>query len=377
VFFAPNVIQVISPPRINSGQILAPTVIPGVGWPATIEPLPLIRSLELPLPETLTRIVGIHQSDVVIRSAIEAGLADLRANPQLLDYVFASLPQDVLTWKEYGEKDLQEAKKWFLKTHIPVSVLPRFNESKWPAITIELLESSEVVPEAIIGDVNYDPFETSDKTWPALSPQFTPVSYTPSTGVVKLATEPEVWIGPGMFIVDRQGTAHEILASIDEKTFKINPLTVADFRNATIKGHRPNWNISVESSSFKESYRIGIHCDSDVVHLTWLHAILQFTLLRYKQVLLEARGFERSTINSTQVALDQRFEAENIFTRFITISGYVRQFWPKTIAPVIDGVEMDALSVSGQNADVSVVPAGIDPLTAAWVGNLDTIRRRK
>lgn len=339
--------------------------------------LPLIRTLELPLPETLTRIVGIHQSDIIIRSAIEAGLADLRANPVLLDYVFGSLPQDVLTWKEYGEKDVQQAKKWFLTTHIPVSVLPRINESKWPQITIELLESSEVGPEATIGDVNYDPEEDNDVLWPELTPKFTPVSYTPSTGIVKLGLPTEAYLGPGMFLIDRQGTAHEILQVIDDTTFKINPLTVADFRNATLKGHRPNWKISVESSSFKESYRVGVHCQNEPVHLTWLHAILQFTLLRYKQVLLEARGFERSTISSTQVSLDQRFEAENILTRFISVTGYVRQFWPKNFAPVIDGVEMDALSVSGQNADVSVVPAGIDPLEAAWIGNLDTIRRRK
>ena len=337
--------------------------------------LPLVRTLELPLPETLTRILGIHQSDIIIRSALEAGLADLRANPVLLDYVFASLPQDVLTWKEYGEKDVQEAKKWFLSTHIPISVVPRMNESKWPQITIDLLESSEVVPEAIIGDVNYDP-EDNGMLWPELTPKFTPKSYVPSTGIVTLDVPTEAYLGAGMFIVDRQGKPHEILEVFDEKTFKINPLTVADFRGSVLKGHRPNWKISVESSSFKETYRIGVHCQGELIHLTWLHSIVQFALLRYKQVLLEARGFERSTIASTQMARTESFEAENIFTRFITISGYVRQFWPKTFAPVIDGVEFDALSVSGQNADVSVRTAGVDPLEAAWIGNLDTIRRR-
>lgn len=376
--FAPSVVQIVQPPIIPSGSVLySPNLLKGEGWPEPTPTIPLIRTLELPLPATVSRILGIHQSDIVIRSAVVAALADMRANPWLLDYVFASLPQDTLTWKEYGERDLQQAKKWFLSTNIEVSVLPRFNESQWPQITIELLESTEVVPEAIIGDVNYDPTEDNDMTWPALTQSFVPISYTPSTGLIRLAADCEAWLGPGMFIIDRQGKSHEITEVTDQRTFKIDPGTVADFRSSVIKGHRPNWKVDVESSSFKETYRLGVHCQGETVHLTWLHAIVQFALLRYKQVLLEARGFERSTISSSQVSLDQRFETENIFSRYVTISGYVRQFWPKTVAQVIDGVEFDGISVSGVGgANVSVATTGDDPLETAWIGNLDTIRRR-
>lgn len=34
----------------------------------------LVRALELPLPAELTEIKGIHQSDVIIRSALEASI---------------------------------------------------------------------------------------------------------------------------------------------------------------------------------------------------------------------------------------------------------------------------------------------------------------
>ena len=374
--FEPSVIAVVAPPRIGSGsQTFSPNLVLGAGWPEPTQTIPLIRALELPLPTTVTRIVGIHQSDIIIRSAIEAGLADIRANTWLLDYVFASLPQDSLTWKEYGEKSVQEVKKWFISTHIPVTLGPRMDESKFPQINIELLESSEVVPEAIIGDVNYDPHETNDTSWPALTPPFTPVSYTPSTGLVVLGAAPEAWVGKGMYIIDRTGKAFEIVEGVSDKSFKIDPGSVGDFRQCVLKGHRPNWIVDVESSSFKETYRVGIHT-TDPVHLTWLHAIMQFALLRYKQVLLEARGFERSTIASSQVARDQSYETENVFVRYITVSGYVRQFWPKTVAPVIDGVELDALSVSGQDADVSIAKVD-DPVEQLWVGNLDTIRTRR
>ncbi len=385
--FTATIILNLDAPLIPSGsQVFSPNLSVGEGWPVATTKLPLIRALELPLPETLTRIVGIHQSDVIIRSAVEAGLADLRANPFLLDYVFASLPQDVLTWREYGEKSLQAAKKWFLTTEVPVTIEPHINESRWPQITISLLESSEVVPEATLGDVNYEPNETSSANWPALTPQFTPQSFNPSTGVVVLAAVPEAWVGRGMYLVDKQGQAHEITESLSETSFRISvePGAIPDLRSCVLKSRRPSWNIAVESSSFKESYRLGIHT-TDPVHLTWLHAIVQFALLRYKQVLLEARGFERSTISSSQVARDQGFETENLFSRFITISGNVRQFWPKAITPVIDGVEMDnrddapegsGFAVSGLDADVSVATVD-DPAEQLWIGNLDTIRARR
>lgn len=361
-------------------------VVPVLVNPRTAQEarIPLALTLELPLPSTLTDILGIHQSDVIVRSAIAAALADIRANPWLLDYCFASLPQDAITWKEYGEKSVQEAKKWFLSTNIDVAVMPILNESSWPKITVEITNSQEVESEASIGDVNYTPIETNDSSWPALNEQpITPLKYTPSTGIVVLPVEPEFGVFPGMFLVDRNGKPHEILEIIDAVSFRISPMTVADLSKSNIKSRRPAWNINVESSSFKEVLRVGVHVQNEPVHLIWLHSILVFALQRYKEVLMEARGFERSTFGSTQLAQDQRFETENIFSRFLTISGFVRQFWPKAVSRTIDGVEMDGLDgdeyyklvVSGQNADVSVRDAGEDPDTAPWIGNLDTIRK--
>jgi len=83
-----------------------------------------------PLDPSTTSTLGIHQSDVIIRTAIIAALADLRANPWKLDYVFSSLPKDTLTAKSYGEKDIAQAKRWFLSTEIPVTMVPRIDKAK-------------------------------------------------------------------------------------------------------------------------------------------------------------------------------------------------------------------------------------------------------
>lgn len=64
----------------------------------------LKKALILPLPKSMTEAQGIVQSDILIRSALIAAISDLRANPYLLQYCFASLVNDNLTWQEYRRK---------------------------------------------------------------------------------------------------------------------------------------------------------------------------------------------------------------------------------------------------------------------------------
>lgn len=96
-----------------------------------------------PLPDDMRAAQGIFQSDIVLRTALVAGLADLRENPALLDYVFASLPKDALTYKVYGEEQVKMAKDWFLSQEIPVFMNTRIDESKVPCVTIAVQSSSE------------------------------------------------------------------------------------------------------------------------------------------------------------------------------------------------------------------------------------------
>jgi hypothetical protein len=352
-----------------------PEQVPITGYepaPYYLRRTPLVKTLELPLPPAITEILGIHQSDVIIKSALELALADMRANPGLLDYAFASLPQDAITARDYGDKERQAAKDWFLKTAIGVAVVPYLNEAQWPVISIEMVDSVEAVNEASLGDVHHLPWEGTDTSWPALNREpIVVTSYIPATGKIKIRDEVEFSIAPGMYIIDQSGTEHEILDVISNTEFKISPQTVANLAKVSIKSRRPAFQTSVESSSFKETFRIGIHVQGEAAFLTWLHSVVVFAIMRYKQVLMEARGFERTTVQSTQLARDERFEAENVFSRFLTISGFVRQYWPKTVAPVLDAVEFDKLMVSGQDADVSVEDAGLEPASQLWVGNKD------
>lgn len=325
------------------------------------------------MPPLASEALGIHQSDVIIRSAIVAAIADMRANPWLIDYVFSSLPRDDQTWKDYGEKSVQKAKEWFLKTDIPVSMVPRIDEGRWPRITISLADSQET--ENTLGDVHYEPVQFVDSDeWPALTNFFTPTSYDPQTGKIVLPTEitNELKVVKGMYLIDTVGKEHLIIGQ-DETGIYIQSGTIVDFRQALVKGVKPTTAVFLESAAFRETYHIGVHVGGEPVYLTWLHSIVSFALLRYRQALLEARGFERSYITSSDFIKNDTFEGELVFSRYITIQGIVRNYWPKAVTSTInDTSSSSALKVNPADK-LPDTKDDVKKEDALWIGENDDL----
>lgn len=324
------------------------------------------QNLELPLPDHLnTKILGIHQSDVIIKTAIDAAISDMRANPWLLDYVWTSLPQDALTHKSYGMADLQRSKEWFLNTDIRVAIGPVMDEMQTPCIVITLRESAEVPGEATLGDINPETSyeENTNSEWPALSGPLTPVSYTVSTGRLVLRGIPsDVSVCQGMCLVDKKGTPHTITRVDGINIVYVQPRTAVDFRGCVLKSAKPAWLTDIESVSFRETYQLGIKVGGEPTNAVLLHSVLVFILLRYKEVLLEARGFERSTFSSSDLTIDQEFSStEFVFSRAIQLSGFVRQYWPKLVSLRLDA----ALGQMQIESDFSN--------NDGWIGDQDSV----
>lgn len=308
-----------------------------------------------------TSTLGIFQSDIIIRTAIMQGLAELRSNSWMLDYAFASLKHDTLTAKAYGEKEIENAKKWFLSSEIPVFMAYRIDEATFPCISIALHESTEV--ENTIGDVHYDVKEDHDAPRPTVYGPFIPLDYSVANGTITLpSTTSSVF--PGMVVVDRKGREHTILETPTGSTVKLASGTVADFTNATVKPRSPAYVVTLESAGFKESYSLGLHVNKNDVHLSYLHSIVTFVLLRNRQALLEARGFERSSISSSDMSKNEAFDNELIFSRYITVSGSVRQYWPKERLRKIDGLNMglvpSVVGIDGETLDASQIDSWAD-----------------
>lgn len=271
-----------------------------------------------------------------------AAFDDVRNNPWLLDYCFAWLAKDDLTKQEYGDKAVDEAKEWFLNTDIPVALGYRVDAVKVPMIAITIDDTSEGA--STLGDIHYEPTEKVEskslqlKTPPVLGP-FTPKAYNSTTGIVTLPDDLDTsTLFSGMILFDAQQTrGYEIAEVLDASTFTIAAGVKANFIKAVVTSASSLVVVSLESVEERESYRLDLVL-GEPKQLIWLYTIVKFCLYRYKQSLLEARGFDRSVVSNAGVRLmPGKAEAEIWFTRAFTLSGYVRQYWPKAVTNQLDG----------------------------------------
>ncbi len=323
-----------------------------------------------------TEATGIVQADVLIRGAVIAAINDLRVNTYLLDYVFASLAQDNLTSKEYGTSEIAKAKDWFIHQDIRTYLNVNMSNVQFPCISIALANSIE--DDTTFGDVHYEPTEDTDLDWPTLAGPATPISYDTATGTAIFDEDAldGLVLAPGMLLVDKTGRQFPILEVPDyTTTLVIAPNTVVDLTGAVIKPARPSSVTEIESAVYKETYSLGCHTDSEPLHVTYLHSIVVFALLRYKESLLEGRGYERSSLNSSDLRRDDETLPESIYSRYISISGYIRQAWPKITAPKITStqVSFDASNLDDtQLANFTQQDATTGAALAAQLGSLQT-----
>jgi hypothetical protein len=311
---------------------------------------------------------GIFQSDIVLRTAILTAMKDIRENPWLLEYAFMGLKQDTLTAPDYGEKQVQEAKRWFMKTDIPVFHALMTEPPKIPSITITMVNSQET--DVTLGDTHHDPSEDLDDDPPVL-PSFVPKGYDWVTGTMTLpdSVADSVVVVPGMRVADTGGKNFYTITDVDPelKTLTLTPGINADFGVATLHYRMPVFKISLESVVEKEDYLIGVHAD-EPSKLVILYSIVKMLLYRYKESLLESRGMQKVTFSSTDFSKLQIMDPESAFSRYISLSGYVRQYWPKDIKQTIQSTD-GGFKVIGADT----LPSDTDPNSVLWAGENDVL----
>lgn len=316
----------------------------------------------------LSEIKGIFQSDLIIQSALDSMIKDLRKYPYLLDLVFNSLKLDpVFTKNNKGINYIDTAKKWFLKTNIPIFISPKIDDAKWPCITIELIESAEV--ENTLGDVNAEAPEAHSVTsWPNLSDSFAAVSYNPATGIIVLPSSlsDSIVIVDCMSIVDDTNIARE-LTVIDGQTIQISPVS-ATFNNAYIRGAKPLQIARLLTACFRETYRIGIHVNSESDRLSELYSVLVFALIRARKLILEPRGIERSSFAASDFQRNDVSDHELLFSRYINLTGYVRHYVVQDLEDTLQAVQTITQIIGGAHVPV---PSGETLNDLVWIGDLD------
>lgn len=293
-----------------------------------------------------TRTNGIFQGDVIIRTALIKAFDEMRKSPWLLDFAFAGLVNDTLTAGQYGIAELEKAKKWFMETEIPIAIFYHRDNISSPLIAVSLEESTEA--ESTLGDVSKEgAFESVDSTDIVAMPlsaagPFTPTDYDSSTGIITVPANIDLSeVYPGMVIVDKKRNQSHVISDIYDDKLVIPIGVTADFTNTIVAPSDNLYIASIESCHFKETYRIDLYVSGNATLLIYLHSIVQFALLKYKQELFEARGFERMVVNAQGIrGFPTEGGPEFIYDRPIMLTGYVQHYWPKDIRGKLNGISV-------------------------------------
>jgi hypothetical protein len=325
--------------------------------------------------------MSIWQGDVFFRRIIELILRDIRQNPWLLDDILSDFITDPMLSGIYGQKEIENAKKWITENEVSVFLPHRMDLEKMPCITIAIGSNMEDRSLARMGDMTHlvetlQPTQIG-KVVPYIIPPFYYTSYDQATGFFEVPSSVDlVIIQPNMAVINPQTGAGFIITSKTNNGFFITPGTAINFEVIAVIPEYRIYKARREIATFQENISIGCHVHGDPNALLWLYSVMMYGLLRYREGLIESRNFQISNLTTTDMIRNDAFQSfgENVYSRFITLTGQVENTWikaPKRIIEtinIINGIDAGLIMI---NKDGGEVPEIIDSEEEIWISKTD------
>lgn len=211
----------------------------------------------------------------------------------------------------------------------------RLDKMEFPCVTIMLKQSYEDKNLSTFGDISTESLEYTpseiDKPINYIIPP-TSFTYDPITGIVEIPENDLYrYISPKMLAVNPEnGEAYVIIDKAGENGFQIESGLELNFDKIAIAPQYLTYKARMERIVSQEQYSIGCHAHGDPAQLNFLFALVKYALLRYREGLFENYNFDLGTISSTDMIENDAFGADNVYSRFITLSGQVEEYWVKT-----------------------------------------------
>jgi hypothetical protein len=319
--------------------------------------------------------LSIFSGDVIIKTAIELGLQDLKNNIWVLDDIFSDFIDNPLLSKKYGQQEIQNAKDFLKNNRIHVVMAHRLDKEDFPSVTIAVGNSNEDKSLSTLGDLDVDSVDYSPEdigkpiAW-IMSP-FDAIKYNNNTGYLTIPDNKSFkYVSAGMLLVDTEtGNAWPIVSKTTGNIVILAKNT--DLGSAKKFGIAPQYRgyrAKRERIVSQESYTIGCHAHGDTSNLLFLFAFVKYALLRYREGLLEHNNFQLSNLQCSEIIKNNSFDAENIFSRFITLTGQAEESWIKTPMRTIEDVDIyDGIT---QTTGIKVISQDIDPNSEEAINDL-------
>lgn len=290
----------------------------------------------------------IFASDMSIKTMIELGLDDIRKNPWLISDILSDCVTNPYLAEKYGQSQIDSCKEWFLNNQVDIYMAERKDKDRLPCITINLGNSQEKDDMKHMGDQSSEVVKLLprdiNKPIPYVVKPFTTFTYDSSTGIVTIPSTVDLKsVAVGMILVDpATGNGYAILDVASVGILIDQNLTLTATQFAVVPQFQ-FYQARVEHAFFQETYKIDCHTHGDPQSLLWLHSIVLYSILRYRESLLEANGFGQSSISSSDMYANPAYSGpggEIAYSRSITLTGMVENTWIKAPKRIIEKVAL-------------------------------------
>lgn len=291
---------------------------------------------------------GIFPGDALIRTAIELGMEDLRKNPWLIEHMMSDFVDIRYVADKYGKKQVDACKEWFANNNIDIYMRDIRDKDRLPCITIGVDSSNEKVDMKFMADQT--PWTTIllpkkiGRTIPYIIEPFTPVGYDQVAGELTVpSTVNLALIGEGMLLVNPSNGQGFPIIGVEANIILIAPNTAFEASHLGVLPKNLFFKARIEHTFFQEAYSVGCHAHGDPQNAIWLHAIVLYSILRYRESLLEANGFAESYVNNSPLMPNEKYTGpggEEAWVRTITLGGQVENSWIKSPRRFIESLQM-------------------------------------
>jgi uncharacterized protein YaaQ len=280
--------------------------------------------------------IGLSSTDALIKVAIELALEDLVKYPWIIDQMYSQFVENPILASRYGSKEIAAAKDFYKNNKITFLMKLRDDKVDFPCVTIAMGKSYEDKNLSTFADlspevIDYTP-EEINKPINYVIPATDILSYDPLTGIMEIAEVDNYnYIGENMLAVDPlTGDAFVIIEKAGVQGFRIETGLTIGFTKVAIAPQFRTYRARMERIITQETYNIGCHVHGDQAQLSFLFNLVKYALLRYREGLFERFNFDLSTLSFSDSLENSAFGADNVYSRFITISGQVEEYWVKS-----------------------------------------------
>lgn len=283
--------------------------------------------------------------DIRIKTMLELGLDDIKKNDWLLNDVLGDTISNEYLRERYASQ-ISSCKQWLANNRIYIFMSERDDKMEFPCITIEMGTSNEKSDMKHMADLSTQSIKllpnNINKPIPyVIKPLLG--SYDPSSGAFAFSSTVDLLtVSPGMVLVNPTTGVGYVIQSITVAN-QVNLLTGLDIET-TVYGIIPEYQYyetKIGHTFMQEPYKISCHA-MDQQTLLWLHSIVVYSLLRYRQALLEKDGYAESLISSSKMFPNPDYSdaGQVIWSRDINLTGQVENRWYMQPHRILENVSL-------------------------------------